>query len=68
MRESIRQANHDMAARGLRVLALAEGDVSHAGERSLLGLTFVALVGISDPPAPGVKEAIGAFRASGVRT
>ena len=67
-RESIRLANHAMAAQGLRVLALAEGDVGHADERSLLGLTFIALVGISDPPAPGVKDAIGAFRRSGIRT
>ena len=67
-RQLIRQANADMAARGLRVLALARGDVGHTDERSLLGLTFVALVGISDPPAAGVKEAIGEFRQSGIRT
>ena len=67
-RESMRRANHDMAAQGLRVLALATGDVAHADERSLVGLTFVALVGISDPPAAGVKDAIGAFRRSGIRT
>jgi Ca2+-transporting ATPase len=50
------------------VLALATGDVGHADERSLLGLTFVALVGISDPPAAGVKDAIGSFRRAGIRT
>ena len=65
---AILQANADLAARGLRVLALAAGDVSHADERALLGLTFIALVGISDPPAAGVKDAMDAFRRSGIRT
>ena len=68
MRARLRRANTEMAARGLRVLALAFGDVAHADERSLVGLTFVALVGLSDPPAAGVKEAIGAFRRAGIRT
>ena len=67
-RRHLKQMNADMAARGLRVLALAAGDVTHPDERSLLGLTFVALVGISDPPAAGVKEAIASFRRSGIRT
>jgi Ca2+-transporting ATPase len=67
-REAFERANQEMAARGLRVLALATGDVGHADERSLFGLTFVALVGISDPPAVGVKDAIGAFRRAGIRT
>jgi len=67
-RAALERANTEMAARGLRVLALATGRVSHCDERSLLGLTFIALVGISDPPAAGVKEAIGAFRRSGIRT
>jgi Ca2+-transporting ATPase len=68
MRAALERANTEMAARGLRVLALATGRVGHCDERSLLGLTFIALVGISDPPAAGVKEAIGAFRRSGIRT
>jgi Ca2+-transporting ATPase len=67
-RVSLKRANVEMAARGLRVLALASGDVGHADERSLLGLTFVALVGISDPPAAGVKAAIQDFRRAGIRT
>ena len=66
--DALRRANSDMASRGLRVLALARGDVCHPDEESLLGLVFIALVGISDPPAAGVKEAIGAFGRSGIRT
>jgi Ca2+-transporting ATPase len=67
-RLTLERANADMAGRGLRVLGLATGDVGHPDERSLAGLTFIALIGISDPPAAGVKEAIGAFRRSGIRT
>lgn len=44
-RAALKRANADMAARGLRVLALAAGDVSHPDEGSLIGLTFAALVG-----------------------
>ena len=47
-------AHQEMATRGLRVLALATGDIAHPDERSLHGLTFIALIGISDPPAPAV--------------
>jgi magnesium-transporting ATPase (P-type) len=54
-RRALGQASAEMARRGLRVLALASGDVCHADERSLLGLTFVALVGISDPPVAAVR-------------
>jgi Ca2+-transporting ATPase len=68
MRRSLKRANAEMAARGLRVLALAIGEVGHADERSLFGLTFVGLVGISDPPAPGVKAAIQEFNRAGIRT
>jgi len=67
-RIALKRVNVEMAARGLRVLALASGDVGHADERSLLGLTFVALVGLSDPPAAGVKAAIQQFRTAGIRT
>ncbi len=67
-REALHRANTEMAARGLRVLALACGDVAHADEASLHGLTFVGLAGLSDPPAGGVKDAIGAFKRAGIRT
>jgi len=60
--------NHEMAARGLRVLALACGAVERAEESALEGLVFVGLVGMNDPPAPGVKEAIHAFNGAGVTT
>ncbi len=60
--------NSRLAARGLRVLALAQKQVSSADEAALGGLTWVALVGLSDPPAPGVRETIATFRGAGIRT
>ena len=55
--------NQQLAARGLRVLALAERalppdtDVASvaAVDRAIAGLTLVGFVGMTDPPAPGVR-------------
>ena len=63
-------ANEQMANRALRVLALAvkhfETDPSEeALER---GYTFVGLVGMIDPPRPGVAEAIKRAKSAGIRT
>jgi len=60
--------NHALAARGLRVLALARADVRDATEVAVRELTFVGFVGIADPPAPDVKETIRRLRDSGIRT
>jgi Ca2+-transporting ATPase len=60
--------NSELAARGLRVLALARKDVASADEGALAGLTWVALVGLNDPPASGVRETIATFRGAGIRT
>jgi P-type Ca2+ transporter type 2C len=62
-RARIEEHNHRMAARGLRVIALASGDSDR-----LEGLTFLALVGIADPPAEGVLETIEVLRTAGIRT
>ena len=67
-RAALQRENAEMAARGLRVLALASGDVTHADEASLRGLTFVGLAALSDPPAGGVREAVDVFRRAGIRT
>lgn len=50
-----------LAARGLRVLAIAEG-------ASRSDLTFLGLVGIADPPRTEAIEAIAAARGAGIRT
>jgi Ca2+-transporting ATPase len=67
-RAVIERANAAMAARGLRVIALARGAVAAPEARALRDLTFIALAGLSDPPAAGAPETIRALRAAGIRT
>jgi P-type Ca2+ transporter type 2C len=68
-RELLLNQNRELAGRGLRVLALAIKDALGAavGDRELHGLTWVGLVGLTDPPAAGVKETIAAFHTAGIR-
>ena len=68
-RERLQQLNLALAGRGLRVLAIATKDhVESPAEAELRGLTWLGLVGLTDPPAPGVADTIRAFRAAGIRT
>jgi Ca2+-transporting ATPase len=67
-REELRETNRGLAARGLRVLALAMREEAAGVEADLSFLTFVAFVGLSDPPAPGVRQTVGLFSAAGIRT
>ncbi|HEU4875223.1 MAG TPA: HAD-IC family P-type ATPase [Pyrinomonadaceae bacterium] len=66
-------ANEQMADRALRVLALAvkhfTAEVAHFSDEDLeSGYTFLGLVGMIDPPRPGVAGAIRKARAAGIRT
>jgi Ca2+-transporting ATPase len=56
-------ANAQMAARGLRVLAVATGAGPNDDSLSLLGL-----IGIADPPRTEAIEAICAARRAGIKT
>ena len=69
-------ANEALAGRGLRVLALAErelpagSDVGSLGaiDRAVHDLAFIGFAGMTDPPAPGVRETIARFEGAGIRT
>lgn len=63
--------NESLGSRALRVLALAWKEVPESktslSEADIEGLTLIGLVGMIDPPRPGVKQAIERCRAAGVR-
>jgi Ca2+-transporting ATPase len=60
--------NRQLAGQGLRVLAVASGEVRETSAEALSNLTLLGFVGLVDPPAPGVKETIEALRRAGLRT
>ncbi len=62
-KDAAEQANEKMAARGLRVLAVARGDGAEERDLQLLGL-----VGIADPPRPDAITAVEQARSAGIRT
>ena len=70
-RDEVADANHEMASRGLRVIATATrvlGD--DEGRDGFLppprGLTLLGLEGMTDPPRPGVAAAIAACQDAGI--
>ena len=67
-RAALVAVNDGLAARGLRVLAVAAGEVREPSEEALRDLTFIGFLGLADPPAAGVKETIALLRSAGLRT
>jgi cation-transporting ATPase F len=70
--ERVKAAAHELAASGLRVLAMAcrtqpapHGLPTEMQEPA--GLTFLGLQGSMDPPRSGVREAIAGCQESGIR-
>lgn len=71
-RNEILSANDAMAQKALRVLAVAfkplEEDKGHSADGDLEhGLIFLGLLGLMDPPRPGVLEAIEKSRQAGIK-
>jgi magnesium-transporting ATPase (P-type) len=78
-RQGVLEANRGLAARGLRVLALADaelpdGRLPHDGvddehlKAVLKDAVFLGLVGVADPPAADVKKTIELLAKAGIRT
>ncbi|HBP23410.1 MAG TPA: ATPase [Planctomycetes bacterium] len=61
------ERNEALAARGLRILALASREVTEPEVRAYEQLTFLGLVALEDPPRAGVREAIADCRRAGIR-
>jgi Ca2+-transporting ATPase len=68
IRSKILSATNSMAESGLRVIALASGRGSpEKNESGAKGLVFAGLVGMFDPPRPGVSTSIRRLLQGGVR-
>jgi Ca2+-transporting ATPase len=67
-RAALVAVNDRFAGAGLRVLAVAMGEVSATTEESVRDLTFLGFIGLADPPAAGVKDTIAKLRQAGLRT
>ena len=61
--EGASEANHEMAQRGLRVLAIAVGRGPEESRLCLLGL-----IGLADPPRSEAIEAVARARGAGIKT
>jgi Ca2+-transporting ATPase len=67
-RRAIRRRNDRMASDALRVLGVAYADHSAEPASCDDGLIWLGLVGLADPPRPGLPELFEKFRRAGVRS
>jgi Ca2+-transporting ATPase len=69
-RQAIAIANDRMASEALRLLGAAYREYEGAAEEAsqLEGLTWLGLIGMTDPVRPGVQEVIGDFHQAGIET
>ncbi|MFZ2161328.1 MAG: cation-transporting P-type ATPase [Sideroxyarcus sp.] len=61
------EMQNQMAEQGLRVIAFAYRALPQSGKERETGLIFAGLIGLVDPPRPGVAEAIAICHAAGIR-
>ena len=66
-REKIEKQNEDLAKRGYRVIALAEGKSKNLDETNIKNLTFIGLVGFIDPVRPESMSAIKDCHKAGIK-
>lgn len=72
-RDAIQARADELAARGLRVLAVAERTLGpeepsdRPAADAETGLTFLGLVGLEDPPRPEAATAVASLKAAGIR-
>ncbi|NJR47365.1 MAG: HAD family hydrolase [Hyellaceae cyanobacterium CSU_1_1] len=67
-RNAIASANEQMTGNALRVLAIAYGEIDATAEVNLDKLTWLGLVGITNPIRQGVKKLIADFHQAGIDT
>ncbi|MBI4740045.1 MAG: cation-transporting P-type ATPase [Betaproteobacteria bacterium] len=66
-RQSLLGAQDEMAGQGLRVLALAWKPLAAGEEPEESALALCGLVGLEDPPRPGVADAMARCHSAGVK-
>ncbi len=71
-RDAIKKANHEMAAKALRVLGMAFKDIDTIPENLVSeelenNLVFIGLTGMIDPPRPEVYDAVKKCADAGIR-
>ena len=66
-RRSLLRTNDTLSERGERVLALAIKRQPGHKPGTTGDMTWLALVGLSDPVRPGIRESIARFRKAGIR-